>query len=290
MPDTCPRDWFAYLEDEVTLNRSRELQQHLHGCDRCRAHLEQDRRLLRSLAQPDQRLVDRDLLPAIHRRLAAAQAEPPPARRRSAVRVGLAAAAAAVAGVVIVCTLVGTGAGPAGPKQPQPAATAEPEVRVKGAGGIGQPEQPDRLVGLQVYRLPPGGEPRRLTRGLQPGDHALFAYTNLASRPYSHLMILAVDAAGAIHWYYPAYLEPADDPTSIPIRARVSAAPLPEKIRHDFAPGRLCIVGLFTRTPLRVSQVEAVIRELRAAGGWSCGRRLPIADSGQHAIETRVRP
>ncbi len=288
MPATCPQDWFAYLEDEVTLNRSRELQRHLHGCDRCRAHLEQDRRLLQALARSDQRLADRDLLPAIRKRLAAERADPLPPRRRSVVWVG--AAAAAVAGVVLIWMLFSTGAGPAGPDHPQRSTAAEPGVRIKGAGGVDPADQADRLVGLQVYRLPPGGEPRRLTEGLQDDDHALFAYTNLASKPYSHLMILAVDAAGAIHWYYPAYLEPADEPASVPIRAHVSPAPLPEKVRHEFAPGRLCIIGLFTRAPLRVAQVEAMIRSLRAAGGWSCGQRLPIADSGQHAIETRVRP
>lgn len=283
MADTCPRDWFAYLEDEVTLNRSRELQRHLHGCGRCRARLEQDRRLLQTLARSDQRLVDRDLLPAIHHRLADRPAGPRPARRRLAVWVG--AAAAGAAGLVLIWALAGSSAGPAGPDHRQRPPTAETQVRVKGTGGA---VQADRLVGLQVYRLPVGAEPLRLKDGLQPDDHALFAYANLASKPYTHLMILAVDAAGAIHWYYPAYLEPDSDPASIPIRGHVGAVPLPEKVRHDFAPGRLCIVGLFSREPLRVSQVEGMIRTMRATGSWSCGQRLPIAGSGQHAIETRV--
>jgi hypothetical protein len=97
-------------------------------------------------------------------------------------------------------------------------------------------------------------------------------------------MILARDASGRVHWFYPAYTGKGTDPRSIPVGGNVSGAELFEKVRHDFAPGPLWIYGLFTRKPLRVSEVEALVQ------GLEPGERIPLDGSAQHIQKTVVAP
>ncbi len=78
------------------------------------------------------------------------------------------------------------------------------------------------------------------------------------------MMVYAVDAAGEVRWFYPAYEAAGTNPSSIAIQAGANVL-LAEVIRHPFAAGPLTLQALFSRAPLRVSQVEAWLATRPAA-------------------------
>jgi hypothetical protein len=267
MNDISSNELFLYLEGEVTKRRSAEIDQHLESCRACRERLQRRREMIESLAEPDGELEGLDLVEDV-RRLVEEQGKQPAKKRRKlpavSVRIGL--LLVALAGAVALWF-----------------ATAEKdEFRVKSASPV--VHEQDRWVGVQAFRLGEGDRPAPLSGNLGRGEFLLFAYTNQGESPFPYMMILAVDAGKRAHWFYPAYTGEGTDPRSIPIAGNVTGAELFEKIRHDFAPGPLHIYGLFTRKPLKVSEVEALIK------GIEPGQRIPLKDSAQHILETAVSP
>lgn len=121
-------------------------------------------------------------------------------------------------------------------------------------------------AGVRVYRavgvaeVAPLGESATLSRG----DRLLFSYQNLGPRPFTHLMIFAVDARDEVRWYYPAFTVEGTDPSSIAIAGHGGEV-LPDLIAHDYALGPLEVYALFSRRPLSVSEVEDVLKRSRAA-------------------------
>ncbi len=274
----CPTEWMEYIEGEVTQSRARDIESHLSICPVCRRQVEDRRELVDLLGRPDERLAGIDLVPGLRRAIEAPDAEP--GRRRRKVPV-LAWAAVAIVAFVLAAFLWRLGAPFSSPGQ-------DNGFRVK-AARPGQLES-DRWVALLPYRLPAGGAPTRLGESISTAEYTLFAYTNLGERPYRYLMVFGVDAQGEVFWFHPPYVEAGTDPESIEIKQGVAGVELSEKIQHDFAPGTLRIVGLFTHEPLKVSQVEAMVQKLVKDGAWRESKRLPVADSGQHIITTEVRP
>lgn len=265
MNDISSQELFMYLEGEVTKRRAAEIDGHLDACQDCRERLESRRGMLKSLAEASEALGGLDLVPGVRKLIEQGGRPAKPRRKLPAVsvRIGL---LVALAGAVALWF-----------------ATAEKdEFRIKSAGS--EAFEQDRWVGLRAFRVGEGGKPDPLASSLGRGDYLLFAYTNQGEKPYPYMMILAVDAAGRVHWFYPAYASEATDPRSIPIGGNVTGAELFEKIRHDFAPGPLWIYGLFTRKPLRVSEVEALLKGLEPGG------RIPLKDSAQHIQKTAVEP
>jgi hypothetical protein len=98
-------------------------------------------------------------------------------------------------------------------------------------------------------------------------DGILIAYSNPGTElPY--LMVFAVVAQGAVHWYYPAYEQPGQNPGAPAIRTRALGVELGEEIRHALPVGPLRMVALFLRQPLRVEEVEGMVSEAwRSRGG-----------------------
>ena len=265
MNDISSQELFLYLEGEVTKRRAAEIDEHLGACRDCRERLENRRGMLESLAEADEELKGLDLVPGVRKLIEQGDRPAKPRRKLPAVsvRIGL---LVALAGAVALWF-----------------ATAEKdEFRIKSAGEAVYEQ--DRWVGLQAFRLGEADKPDPLSGTLSRGEFLLFAYTNQGEKPYPYMMILAVDAAGRVHWFYPAYTSETADPRSIPIGGNVTGAELFEKIRHDFTPGPLWIYGLFTRKPLRVSEAEALIK------GLEPGERIPLKDSAQHIQKTVVEP
>jgi hypothetical protein len=266
MNDISSLELFSYLEGEVTKRRAAEIDEHLAACRACRERLSSRREMLGMLAEPDEELEGLDLVAGV-RRLIEEQGNKPVEPRRKipavSVRIGL---LVALAGAVALWF----------------ATEEQDEFRIKSAGPA--VHQQDRFVGLQAFRLGEGDRPDPLSDRLGRGDFLLFAYTNQGEKPFPYMMILAVDARRRVHWFYPAYTREGSDPRSIPIGGNVSGAELFEKIRQDFAPGPLWIYGLFTRKPLRVSEVEAMVQ------GLDPGQRIPVEDSAQHILATAVEP
>jgi hypothetical protein len=98
-------------------------------------------------------------------------------------------------------------------------------------------------------------------------------------------MIFGVDAAGEVRWFHSAYERAGANPAAIPAARGEANVPLAEVIHQDFAPGPLAIYGLFTMQPLRVLEVEALVRARH-------GSRLPLApaEAAQQALMFRVEP
>jgi hypothetical protein len=222
--------------------------------------------MLESLAEPDEELEGLDLVPDVRKLIEVKGDQPAKPHRKLpavSVRIGI---LVMLAGAVALWF-----------------ATAEKdEFRIKSAGET--VFEQDRWVGLKAFRVGEDEKPDPLASRMSRGDYLLFAYTNQGDKPYPYMMILAVDAAGRVHWFYPAYTSEGTSPRSIPIGGNVSGAELFEKIRHDFAPGPLWIYGLFTRKPLQVSEVEALFKRLKP------GERIPLEDSAQHIQKTVVEP
>ena len=147
------------------------------------------------------------------------------------------------------------------------------EARRKGSG---QPTG-DMWAGVQVYRLPVGGQPVPLEKELDASDNLLFAYTNAGPEPFTHLMIFGVGATGEVFWYSPGWLHEGEDPAAIPIQASATPVELHERISQPLPAGRFVLHAVFTRRPLRVSEVERLLAG-RAPG---LDEPLPLPDTAQ---------
>lgn len=116
-------------------------------------------------------------------------------------------------------------------------------------------------------------------------DGLAFAYLNRSAQPFDYLMIFAVDPTGEVFWYYPAYENPGQNPTSIPIRAAHTRERLPEEIHHQLKPGRLRVYAIFTRTPVTVSSVEERLGLLTAESHEpDVSPRLGIENSAEQSF------
>lgn len=234
----------AMLEGELTSSRAGTIDTHVHTCASCRARLDALQGTLDSIATIEPESASIDLVGAMWERIE--QPALNPRRSFGAVALALAAATAALAIILPV---------------------SRSDFRPKS----GAAHRSDRWTGIRIYRADEDGA-HPVDRRIRSDDYLLFSYANLAERPARHLMIFGVDQSRAVHWYYPAHLDPGQDPTSI----RIEAAPsreLREKIRHDLPPGDLTIHALFTEGPLYVSMVESAV-----AGG----RLDDLTASGAH--------
>lgn len=150
----------------------------------------------------------------------------------------------------------------------------------------------DRWVAIDLYRVPAGGAPERLRDSIAPTDGILVSYVN-GTHSLTHLAVFAVDGSARVYWLYPAWEDAEANPESIAI-ASDSAGPieLPDLVRHDLAAGPLVVYGLFTPKPAQVRRIERLVAEIAASGTWdpAAPPRIPIADSAQHVVKTRVTP
>jgi hypothetical protein len=231
---------FQWLDGEATTNRTRQLEAHVAGCPTCRRELAAQQRLLSRLREPPQPPDERDVQ-AIMARL---RAEPPLQRPvwRPLWRAGLAAACLLMLGVLFW---------QAGPKS----APAPESFAARG----GQPAPSlERNVGVEL--LSAGQPPVRLRSGAAlRGTTPLFArYRNLGEAP-AFLLLFAQDAAGELHWLYPAYLTPGSDPRSVALPPAPRDTPMPEAVVLEHpAPGPLHVFAVVSAEPLRVLDVEGL--------------------------------
>lgn len=265
----------AYVEGEVTPSETVEIEAALAESARARRDVAELRAIRSTLARPLPELESIDLARRIEQAVAQLAAGAPVvtrSRRRWPAALGLVAALAAAAAVVLVPRLR---------TWAPDRVRLEDEVRVKAAA----PATPEarRWAGVQAFRVSAGAAAATLGTRLRDDDGLMFSYANLGPRPFAYLMIFAIDARGAIRWYYPAYERAGTNPTSLPLRDGVARVLLPDVIRHDLAPGPLEVRALFTRQPLTVTEVEAW---LAAHGGPTA--TLPWPGAYQQKIESEV--
>lgn len=101
------------------------------------------------------------------------------------------------------------------------------------------------------------GQTEPLANTARVGDELAFSYVNPGGA--KRLMIFAVDSAGQVFWFHPAWVDVHDNPVAVPIRTSTKPVELNEAVRQPFAQGPLTIRALFTDDALTVKQVEEAL-------------------------------
>jgi len=105
------------------------------------------------------------------------------------------------------------------------------------------------------------GKPLEAGAPIAASSGFTFEVSNRTGRNFE-LMIFAVDSANEVHWFYPAYLDPATNPRSLTVLAHPAIVGLDEGVRPDNpALGTLRLVTIFAERPLLVRAVEAAVAE-----------------------------
>ncbi|HET7542632.1 MAG TPA: hypothetical protein VFK05_22330 [Polyangiaceae bacterium] len=256
----------AHLEDEVTPSERAAIEAELRESASARRTLEQLRNLKELLAAPAPNLENMDLAARVRVAVRKEQKAPPPpprARRLAAFLLGGLAAC-------IGCALFFS--------------HRQPEFSEFRAKGDDSPLlEGRRWAGIQVHRLGERDNVEPLGATLSRNDGLLFSYTNLGQKPFDYLMIFGADAAGEVHWFYPAYESTAQNPVSIAIAHGRANAPLGELVQQDLAEGPLVLYALFTKQPLSVLEVEAWLKK-----DGQHTDHAPVAGAVLQRIDTRV--
>ena len=246
-------EWERFLEGELTTARAKHLELHKLECRDCKKAHAEALALFEELSHAPSELVATDLVPRVMARIGE------PQQRSYRWMMAPLALAASVALFAVL------------PK------TDPDGVRLKGT-----PIQADAWVGIEAFALGANGDLRALrNEPIAPDDSLAFAYRNIGTNPFRHLMIFGVSQRGEVYWYYPEYTERATDPQPISIDS--GTFDLPDRVSHRLAPGRLYLYGLFTRAPYSVDTIEAL------AASVAAGERLPVPDSGQHILRVEVK-
>jgi len=97
-------------------------------------------------------------------------------------------------------------------------------------------------------------------RSLSPADAFAVRFVN-PTRQTRYLTAFAVDAAGAVHWIFPEYVDDKTDPSSLPLPPADEERLLPQVVAPENpAPGPMRVVSLTSREPASVKRVEAALR------------------------------
>lgn len=249
MSTRCPsaRDLGRLLDGELTENRAAELRDHLRACPGCSAELDAQRRLVGFVSADIPGSPGDGAVEAVMRRLevAADPAGRPVTRPRLRQVLAALATASALASLAIVLHSRGT--------------RDEGEFSARGAAVTWA-----RKIGVEVWALEDA--PRRLGAGdrLASGVPLVVSFSNVDPAP-AYLLAFALDDRGEVHWVYPAFLDPRDDPASVRLDASVVQRTLPEAVTLEDVPaGSLRFVLVVTRDPLRVSSIESAPPSARA--------------------------
>jgi hypothetical protein len=108
---------------------------------------------------------------------------------------------------------------------------------------------------VAVFRVKGERESMRASDVVSSADELAFAYRNDVGKAF--LMIFAIDGAGHVAWYHPAWTDPADNPKALPITKQVGFKELPEAVRHALQGTSLTVHSLFMDKALDVRAVEA---------------------------------
>lgn len=273
--DISSKMLLAYLDGEVTKSESSAIEDYLRETPAARRQLDKLRGMMDSLAEPNNAVENMDLTASVRR---AIQTPAPSPRRPFFLRPLLAAGVACVAAAIIIPIWISS-------SRPND----DGGFRIKSAAPLERFPQ-DRWVGIKAYRLGKAGKVHRISKTIRFDDELLFSYNNAKQGSFTHLMIFAVNKAGNVFWFYPAYEHVDTNPAAIEVKSGATDQELPTKIQHNLSPGPLYIYGLFLHEPMTVRRIEALVAKLHRSA-TSVGepmRRLPINDSAQHVMNVSV--
>lgn len=160
---------------------------------------------------------------------------------------GLVTAAAAIVAVVVAGT----------------SPTSEPTLTARSAADNTSPVA--RLAGISTFVHVPAASPRLLVAEDVVPAHVGFSFELVnRSKLAVEIMLFGIDAAGDLHWFYPAWTDPASNPSAITVAPTSARHPLPDGISPEQpAAGRFTLVSLLRpatpqdRLPLTVQAIEA---------------------------------
>jgi len=226
----CPQRASIERHFDGTISPESEhvLREHLPVCAACHAHYE--RWLLLSRLDPEALSAETRILRGLGL-----------GRRPSVVRpFGVAAAATLVAAAAALLFWI----------------RAAPEPHGFTARGGGPPAKVSRVF---VYDVHPGKPAEIASESVARGDELAFAYENGAAK--NRLMIFGVDEHRHVYWFYPAWVNPSENPVAVPVERDERRHELPEAVRQDFDGSRLEIRSVFLDAPLTVAELEAMLRD-----------------------------
>ena len=272
MSRSCPepQELTRLLDGELTENRAALLRAHAAGCSRCAVELESQQLLLEGLRAPLPGVPSAGALAAVMGRLDAADQAAEAAGRRPQRRPWLDLTAAAAAAVVLLGV-----------------ATA-PVHREEAFTARGGEVAWARRLGVELWALE--GQPRRLAPHdrLASGVPLVASYGNADPAP-AWLLAFALDEQGEVHWLYPGFLDAGGDPQAVRLEGAVARQALPESVVLQGVPsGTLRLVTVVTRTPHRVSEIEAALPADRTPAALR--RRWPEARIDELAVRYAEAP
>jgi hypothetical protein len=259
------RELARYLEREVTASEAAALEAVLADSAEARRRHDELARIRDALGSPVSQIGELDLAARVLLAI-----EQPPARRRRTARFASWPLVALAAGLVVGVGLLA--------RESREASEFRQKSAASPAGTA------SRFAGVVAHHVTAGGVTERLGAKLPARDGLVFSYTNLGPNPFGYLMIFGIDESGEVRWYHPAYDTLGTNPASIPIEAGVASASLGALVVHELAPGPFRLHALFTRQPLHVVELEALLRH----GGEKALDAL--RDASDQIILTQVTP
>jgi hypothetical protein len=266
----------AYVDGEVTPSEAKAVEADAAESAETQRRLAQLRRIRQGLSSSVAELESVDLVAALRRELDSAPVAER-ARRPWQARATLLYSLAAVAALLLLARVdLGARTARGGPQ-------SDAEFRAKSAAS--NTTEAARWAGIRAHYVAPGQAPQRLIERLPPDASLLVSYTNLGARPFEFLMVFVIDARGEIGWCYPAYERAGTEPSSIRIKKGEAEMPLGDLIKLDLAHGAATLHALFSRAPLRVSEVEAWFTQARARQ-----TPLPWPNAAHQLTEFEIAP
>jgi hypothetical protein len=257
---SCPSADTLLLDElgELPVNRREVVRAHVDGCRRCLAERTTLRTMMADLRPSRAANDDGPLFSA--KVLAAARSVPQSPKaipRRGRARATFFTAALAAAMVAAVW-LVPKRAGVRLPIADEATRPITGTLAARGGASAGERLSAEILLVRDGRLLPLAG------RAMRKSDALAVRVTNLSGSEM-HVMAFAWDAAGDVHWLYPAYLDERTNPRSVPIAAGSKPRLLGDVVQPD-APhaGPLRLVTLFAVGPLTVKDVEARLAQTPA--------------------------
>lgn len=90
------------------------------------------------------------------------------------------------------------------------------------------------------------------------GDELAFAYRNPLGRVW--LLVFAVDAAGNVYWFHPAWTDAAEEPLAIPATHSEELVELPSATSHEWSASPVTVHAWLSDQRRSVQEVEAVLK------------------------------
>ena len=149
-----------------------------------------------------------------------------------------------------------------------PHRTRDDEFAARGA-------TPERSAALDIYLVQDDGSARPVPAAIRANSELAFAYSSSGEQPY--LMVFGVDEHGHVYWYHPEWSDPLADPAARLLSNQPGTFELPEAVTQPLDGQKLDVVGLFSKSQLRVRAVERVVNEALA-------QRQPLASALKSAF------